>query len=496
MRVRGGGRRFGVLTAGVMLSVLLSMMALPPGPALAALPEGFVNTVVFSGLEEPTALAFAPDGRVFVTEQAGLVKVFDGVTDTTPDVFADLQATVHNVGERGLLGLAINPDFPADPYVHVVYSHDAPIGGTAPHWNDACGATGRYCTASGRLSRLRAEGNHMVGAEEVLIEDWCSSSRYHSVAGIAFGPEGALYVGGGEGGSSSDYGQEGDPPNPCGDPPVAVGETPSPPNAQGGSLRAQDLRTPGDPVTLDGSLIRVDPATGAAWPGNPLVSDPDANAKRILAHGLRVPFRLAFRPGTSDLWIADVGSNQAEELNRLPAPGSGVANFGWPCYEGQGHQADWEAMGLQMCTDLYGDATAVTPPSLSYDHGQPLFEGDTCPVAARDAVTALAFYQGGAYPDSYDGALFFGDYARHCMWFMHPGPDGQPDPGTAETFASDLGAIVDLEVGPEGDLFYVDVVLGEVHRISYGSGAPPPTPSEPAGATPTRQIANPARATR
>jgi glucose/arabinose dehydrogenase len=280
---------------------------LPAAPAPAAPPQGFTVSTVFGGLAQPTALAFAPDGRVFVAEKGGIIKLFDNVTDTTPDVFADLKANVHDDGERGLLGLAINPNFPADPYVHVLYAYDAQIGGAAPAWNDTCGPTGESCPASARLSRLRAEGNKTV-AEEVLIEDWCSTGKFHTVAGLAFGSDGALYASAGDGSHVGDYGQLGDPPNACADPPVAAGELPSPPSAEGGAMWAQDLRTAGDPLTLDGTVIRVDPATGAGLPDNPSAPGPEANASRIIAYGFREPFRFTFRPGTNELWLGDVGT--------------------------------------------------------------------------------------------------------------------------------------------------------------------------------------------
>ena len=96
-----------------------------------------------------------------------------------------------------------------------------------------------------------------------------------------------------------------------------------------------DLRTSGDAVSLDGSIIRVDPATGAGLPSNPLAGNPDANARRIIAHGLRNPFRFTFRPGTSELWLAEVGWDQWEEINRILDPADAVVeNFGWPCWEG------------------------------------------------------------------------------------------------------------------------------------------------------------------
>ena len=157
--------------------------------------------------------------------------------------------------------MALDPAFPIKPYVYVLYTYDGDIGGAAPKWSDGCptppGPTTNGCTASARLSRLEANGNVMTGAEQVLIGDWFQQFPSHSIGTLAFGEDGALYASGGEGASftSVDYGQFG---NPGGDP-----------LNEGGALRSQDLRTNGDPVTLGGSIIRIDPDTGAALPDNP-----------------------------------------------------------------------------------------------------------------------------------------------------------------------------------------------------------------------------------
>ena len=244
-----------------LLAVIAGLLALlPPATARAATyPPGFSERTVFTGLTNPTAVRFASDGRVFVAEKSGLVKVFDSLTDSQPDVFADLRTQVHNFWDRGLLGLALDPDFPDVPYVYVLYTYDASIGGTAPRWgtpgatSDGCptppGPTADGCVVSGHLSRLTASGNAMVGAEQVLIEDWCQQYPSHSVGTLDFGPDGALYVTGGDGASFNfvDYGQDGSPLNPCGDPPGGVGAVLMPPTAEGGALRSQDLRTFADP---------------------------------------------------------------------------------------------------------------------------------------------------------------------------------------------------------------------------------------------------------
>ena len=134
----------------------------------ATTPAGFSESVVFSGLTNPTVLRFSPDGRVFVAEKRGVIKVFDSLADPTPEVFADLNVNVHNFWDRGLLGMTLDPGFPANPYVYVLYTYDHVLGSSspAPRWgtpgvySDPCptppGATADGCVVSGRLSRLTA----------------------------------------------------------------------------------------------------------------------------------------------------------------------------------------------------------------------------------------------------------------------------------------------------------------------------------------------------
>ena len=465
----------------------------------ATTPAGFSESVVFSGLTNPTALRFSPDGRIFVAEKRGVIKVFDSLADPTPDVFADLNANVHNFWDRGLLGMTLDPGFPANPYVYVLYTYDHELGSSspAPRWgtpgvySDPCptppGATADGCVVSGRLSRLTASGNTMTGSEQVLVEDWCQQYPSHSIGSVEFGRSGALYASAGDGASFNfaDWGQDGAPLNPCGDPPGGVGATLSPPTAEGGALRSQDLRTPGDPVGLDGSVIRVDPATGAGLPTNPLASSTDPNARRIVAYGLRNPFRVTERPGTDELWIGDVGWNDWEEINRLVPSATEPRNFGWPCYEGVGRQAGYDGANLNVCENLYTSAGAVTSPYFAYHHTARVVPNETCPTgSSATAGVQFAFASGPSpYPAEYDDALFFADYTRDCIWVMPKGADGNPAPGLVRTFVAGAANPVNLQIGPTGELFYVDFDGGTVRRISYASSNQPPVAV--ATATPT-----------
>ena len=474
--------------------------AAQPGPAPRStaaprLPRRFEERVVLDGLHVPTAAAFAPGGEIFVAEKSGVVKVADE-PGATLSVFADLNVEVHDLLDRGMLGLALDPGFPRRPFVYVLYAYDHILGDPepAPRWGtpgtyyDGCpdpadggpGAEVSGCLASGRLSRLTAEAVdgswRMSGQEDVLVEDWCMQYPSHATGSLHFGPDGYLYASAGEGAhySQVDHGQVAAPywangSNPCDDPEL-----------EGGAMRSQDIRTRGDLVGLSGTVIRIDPDTGLGAPGNPFAGDGNPNAERIVAYGMRNPFRFAFRPGAGaeepEVWLGDVGQSGFEEINRFRVGGS-AENFGWPCYEGPGRNPAFDSLDLPLCESLYAERSA-SEPYLAYPRTSTV-AGESCPTGSS-SVSGVQVPVSATYPARYDGALFFSDFSRRCIWVMKAGDDGLPDPDRVQPFIEGAASPVDLLTGPEGDLYYLSLGLdaggsfeergGSLRRIHFARG--------------------------
>jgi glucose/arabinose dehydrogenase len=241
------------------------------GSATAAtLPTGFAETQVATGLASPTAMAFAPDGRLLVAEQGGrLREITDGVLLATPFVTLD----VSSAGERGLLGLAFDPGFAFNQYVYVYYTT-----ATAPIHN--------------RVSRFTASGDVVMPGTEVPILDLepLSSATNHNGGAIHFGPDNLLYV--------------------------AVGD-----NANGANSQSLTNRL--------GKILRIG-ADGTIPSTNPFFNSASGVNRAIWALGLRNPFTFTFRQGSSRMFVNDVGENAWEEIN----DGIAGSNYGWPETEG------------------------------------------------------------------------------------------------------------------------------------------------------------------
>jgi glucose/arabinose dehydrogenase len=521
-RGRGHARAAALLAGGLLVALVFALLptragalVLPPGFQARALPLPKASGPTYvNGLQKPSTLEFAPDGTMFVAERNGRILAFDSVQDATPTLVANILDEVHAAGDRGILGMKLDPEYPEDPYIYLSYTYDAPIGGdsddsTHPHLadgSDSCDTgSDSGCLVSGRLARIEidpatkvAVGGAQEPPQEVLINSWCQQKLSHSIGDIEFDSSGALLMSGGEGASWStpDFGQL---ENPCDDPPN-----------EGGSLRSQDVRTAqtaSDPTDYSGTLIRVDPDTGQALPDNPFSVTPlenlddevDANAPRILAYGMRNPFRFAIKPGSDDVYIGDVGWEEWEEINHLTAPpatGQEAVNFGWPCFEGGPSgslvNSRWNAVDKPLCESLYDEPGAVRAPLFAYPHpftpgyDGHLFPGDACDPSAGSSVAGLFFYDATGVdpavvlPEKYQGALFFTDASRGCIWTMEEGADGQPDPATIENFlvhesGDSLFTPVEIVQGPDGALYVPNFYFDEIWQIRYFPGNQAPT---------------------
>ena len=450
-RRRPGRLLFAAVLALTLVAGTAALPGVPREAAAAPAPPGFTADAVATGLNMPTQMAFSPDGKVYVAEKGGTIRVFASSSSSTSTVFADLSTNVFNNWDRGLLGIAVDPRFNdgVHRYVYVLYAKNGNLlpNGGVPRWNnDVCptppGGETDGCVVMGTLSRIKVNTNGSAGPEEKLIDDeWCQQYTSHSVGALHFGSDGNLYVSGGEGASwsNADWGQWGGsmpntptPMNPCKDP---GNPHPSTTTGMGGALRSQSPRRPaGEDRLLSGAVLRIDPDTGHGVPGNPMYDDsaPSANESRILAYGMRNPFRFTERPGTGEIWVGDVGQSTWEEINRIPANPGKAPNFGWPCYEGPDQRGGYS--DTDMCKALYADSSdRATAPWFRYEHGTALNGNDNCVNAYGSSVSGLAFYEGDRYPSSYKGSLFVADSSRACIWVMSEGANGLPNPATART---------------------------------------------------------------
>ena len=489
--------------------------------AVTTFPPGFAQTAVFTGHTKPVSVRFAPNGQIFIGEQNGLVWAYDNLNDTTATLVIDVSIHVHSFWDRGMLGLAVDPAYPARPYLYIFYAHNVDENGVGPRWfdpedplnpNDICptppGATTDGCVVYGRLSRVVVDTTTMAGVEEPMLDgNWCQQFPSHSTGDLVFGDDGMLYASAGEGASFyfRDFGQAGSPTgeagvpiNPCGDPPDGVGQFPPAPNeatAEGGALRSQDLLTPADrtdltipdPTSFDGTILRLDVSDDNELPkvpsDNPLLGGTVLDDDYIIAIGLRNPFRMGRRPGTGEIWVGDVGWNTWEEVNRIGDVLGDVENFGWPCYEGDnnGSAIEYNYDQQTLCIDLYADnipqGISTTAPYYAYHHDEQVVAGEACITGSSD-VAGITFYTGANYPSNYAEALAFADAARRCVWTMFTPPGGDPDKTDILALVSNAGGqVVDVQMAPDGNLYYVEYQLdntGKVWRVEYTLANDPP----------------------
>lgn len=507
-------RAAGVGTAlGALVGVsLVSVTGLAPAAVADSAQASLTTTPVVRGLNTPVNFDFAGDGRLFVAEKSGLVKTFDGAGDTTATTVIDLRRETYDQHDRGLLGLTLDPQFDTDrPFIYLLMSYDKdPFGTEAmPRWggangNDACssppGPNTDGCTSSGLIVRyaIRADGTADPDSRRVILDGseetgggWCQQFASHSIGEVGFGPDGMLYVSAGDGASFNavDYGQYGQstassptPKNPCNDRPGGRGTALTAANAEGGALRSQAPRSaPAQGyVSWDGAILRIDPETGAAAPGNPLVNNGIEGDDRIVAYGLRNPFRFSFRPGTSQMWLGDVGWGTYEEINSFDT-GTGqtqVPNFGWPCHEGPDRQSGYDNANISMCESLYASPTSSLG-GVSSPLKAPSFawrRTSNSPAAGcgsgGGSATGGVFVENTNWPEDLRGSYLFADYARGCIVAL-PLTNGQPDPSRATAVVTGEPAVA-IKTGPGGDPYYIDIAQGSIQRLRPVNGNQPP----------------------
>lgn len=383
--------------------------------------------------------AFAPDGRIFTWEKPGVVRIIkNGVQLATP--FLDLRARVYSQVDSGLIGLALDPNFATNGFVYLLYTFENGGNPAGPGPRTA------------RLTRVKADPNNpdiaQANSEVVLLgklgtppcsqyaagsDCMASDSGAHTIGTVRFGSDGKLYVGMGDGASFSQATEQ--------------------------SFRTQDLNT------YNGKILRINP-DGTAPSDNPFYDgNPNAVRSKVYSYGLRSPYRFTHKPGTSEVYIGDVGAAKFEEINR----GRG-ANFGWPCYEGPNPQFTFNNAFPQRCGQI--PASAVTPPLYSY------------PWNGGSSIVMGPFYTSTQYPAQYRNNLFFADFVQGFI--RRAVFDASNNLTSVQSFATGVDSPVHLEQGPDGFLYYLAVVTGELKRIRFSGAAPiaVATASRPSAAQP------------
>lgn len=360
-------------------------------PVAAALPDpaGYVWTPVVSGLSSPISLANAGDGsgRLFIVEQAGLILILQN-DQLLPQPFLDIRDRVGSQGmEQGLLGLAFHPQFGQTPYFYVNYTDQ------------------QGNTVIARFQVSPDDPNQADPASEKRLLQVDQPFPNHNGGETVFGPDGYLYLGLGDGGSA------GDP--------------------QG---NAQSLDT------LLGKILRLDVDGGDPYAipaGNPFASG--GGRGEIWAYGLRNPWRFSFDRLTGDLYIADVGQNQWEEIDFLPAGSAGKLNFGWDYFEGN-HPYE----GQPPSSEVFIAPVSEYPHSLG------------C------SVTGGVVYRGSRLA-AWQGVYLYGDFCTGTVWGLLRDASGA---WQSQPLFTNVGRVASFGEDEAGEVYLVDrsgalLVLGQ-----------------------------------
>lgn len=459
-----------------LLALLLPLVLFAPPPAAAVVgPTGFSidNPFPTATFSFPMQILFLPDGRKLVAEKDGKVRVVTTSGLKLSTSFIDLTARILSTGDRGLMSIALDPDFSTNRWVYFLYTVD-------PDSNGIDNEIGTWA----RVERYRmsaADSNVVdLSSRQILLGvDWPSgipepgSELTHVAGSIRFGRDKSLLVGNGDGAHYSTYDRGGLDP-------ASFGTGKTDPAEDIGAFRAQSLNS------MCGKILRLDKETGHGLPSNPFWDgNPTSDRSRIWLYGMRNPYRFIVQPGTGStnpadgqpgtLFIADVGWNTWEEVDIASAGGT---NFGWPCFEGPLAAPTYPTLPQPAgcgCTS-YGSVDNPATPTLPqgyWHHTDPAVAYP--PGSIARCIIAGAYYNGAGYPASYRGKLFVADFTTAWMKALTLGGLdhlGHEQFSAIENFInSGAGSPGDIEVEPAtGDIWYLSTYAGLVRRIRYVTG--------------------------
>jgi glucose/arabinose dehydrogenase len=367
---------------------------------------------VASGLASPVTVTNAGDGsgRLFIVQQEGQIRILIN-GNILPTPFLDISELVSCCGERGLLGLAFHPDYGSNGFFYVYYTD---LAGNI--------TIARYTVSAGDPNVADPDSHHPI------LSQVHQPFSNHNGGQLAFGPDGYLYAGLGDGGSG------GDPQENAQNLQIWLGKI----------LRVDVNRDdfPGDPARNYG-----------VPPDNPFVGNPDA-FDEIWAFGTRNPWRFTFDRETGDLFIADVGQGSWEEINFQPATSAGGENYGWDVLEGR---HCFEDIPQGSCnTFLNGGSTL---PILEYSH------------SFGCSVTGGYRYRGQAYPQL-DGIYFYSDFCSGTIWGAIQDKQGR---WISQDLLDSGLSVTTFGEDEAGELYLVDYLRGVLYQITSPQVTPTPT---------------------
>ena len=441
---------------------------------MADLPSGFyLEDAVDASFVQPVTVAFAPGGRMFVVEKRGIVRtVQNGVLQQEP--FLDLRDEVLSQHDRGLLGIAVDPDFETNRRVYVSYTVDH----QATSDRDRLDAYARVTSYAGRLDNpnIADPSSRRVLIGETFATGIPSCYRSHTIGTLQFGADGTLLVGTGDGASYN----RADPGNQYEE---CFGPDRLPESEDVGAFRSQRVES------LAGKVLRIDPETGLGLPSNPFwTGDADDTASKVWALGFRNPFRFSIdaesgaedaaagRPGR--LYIGDVGWSAFDEID----VSEGGENFGWPCREGPVEQPRYTSLtpATNGCSE--SNAGVLTEAAYAWNHHDA--SRSNPPGMKARAIVSGDIYRGTKYPGFYRDAFFYGDYAQG--WTAVSRLDGDGRPEQQRVFSPDMGPVVAYVYDDASEyLHLVNVFTGRVQRLRHTGEAANAAPVAQASATPT-----------